>query len=306
MKFPSIVFSVLIFALLTACGAPKDDAPSAKTSPYFQMQDKLVSVDGLEIRYREEGPKTGQPLILVHGFTSSLESWDLLAADLSSDYRVIRLDLPGHGLTGADPEKRYSVEETAVFLQHFLQALNIENPVIIGNSLGGLVAWRLAALAPESVSKLVLISPGGFSINGVTENPVDVPLMLKVYLKQAPMAGVKQATQALFADPDKLPEDRISEIRDLMLHGENGEAFIHRLEVFTLPDPSQDLAKVTTPTLLIWGEKDVMVPPEHGNRFKQAMPNARLITYPETGHIPQEEAPKQLALDIRKFLQTEE
>lgn len=294
----------LIF--LGACSATETPTDSVIDNPYFLSQDKMVDIDGLKIRYRDEGPQTAETLILVHGFTSSLETWDALANNLKQDFRLIRLDLPGHGLTGADTQKRYSVDETVMFLSHFIDVLEIEKPVLIGNSLGGLVSWRLAAKSPENVSKLVLISPGGFSINGVTEKPVEVPMMLKFYLKNAPLAGVKQATQALFSNPEKLSEERINTIQSMMLYGGNGEAFIERLNVFTLPDPEQDLANVRSPTLIVWGENDSLVPSDHGAKFVKHMPNAELITYPDTGHTPQEEAPEKLAFDIRRFLEAQE
>ncbi len=239
---------------------------------------------------------------MVHGFTSSLETWDALAADLAADFRTVRLDLPGHGLTGPDPQARYTNDDTVDVLGPFLTALNIENPVLIGSSLGGLVSWRLAAKSPDAVSKLVLIAPGGFSINGVTETPADVPLMVKLYLTKAPEAGVKQATAALFADPAKLSPERVKTVLDMMTWPGNGEAFAARAAAFTLPAPEQDLASVSAPTLIIWGDKDVMVPPEHGEKFTAVMPNAALKIYKDIGHVPHEEAPQRVSADIRAFL----
>jgi len=306
MRFFAVVFFCALVLQISSCNKNIAESSVATESPYFDDADHIIRVEGLEVRYREEGPKDAQTLIMVHGFTSSLESWDAVAKNLANDYRVIRPDLPGHGLTGPDSQKRYSNEETVAFLSNFIDALDIEAPVLIGNSLGGLVSWRVAAQSPEKVSQLVLISPGGFSINGVTDEPVAVPTMLKFYLTKAPEAGVKQATSNLYANPENLPEKRISTIRDMMQHPGNGDAFVERLSVFTLPDPTMDLEKVKSPTLVVWGQQDKMIPVSQATWFSGALPNSTLKIYENAGHVPQEETPEQLAQDVRLFLESAE
>ncbi|GGX73147.1 alpha/beta hydrolase [Litorimonas cladophorae] len=292
---------------LTACGNPSGPVvTSPMENPYFKATDKMVTVNGVSLRYREEGNIDAPTLVMIHGFTSSLETWDALAADLSDDFRLIRLDLPGHGLSGTDPLSDYSNTRTVEVFNAFVKALDLETPTLLGNSLGGLVAWRAVVANPDIASKLVLISPGGFSINGVTETPVEVPMMVKYYLTKAPEAGVKQASAALFGDASKVSETRISQMRDLMLQPGNGDAFVARAGQFTLPNPEGDLAKVEQPTLIIWGDRDVMVPPEQGQEFANIMPNAKLISYEGVGHVPQEEATSRLAADIRDFILTTE
>ncbi len=298
-----LLFSSLACILLTAC-QPASDAPEFDTaqSPYFQVNDHLINIEGVALRYRDEGDQAAPAIVMVHGFTSSLETWDALSAELISDYRIIRLDLPGHGLTGPDPQARYTNDETVDILAGFMRALNLENPALLGNSLGGLLSWRYAYKHPSKLKKLILISPGGFSINGVGENPVDVPLMVKFYLTTAPEAGVSQALQALYGDPEKVPEGRMQTFRDMMQVPGNGDAFVQRAAEFTLPAPEKDLSGVSNPTLILWGEKDVMVSVEHADKFQAVMPDAKVIKYEGVGHIPQEEIPLRVAADIRVFL----
>ena len=302
-----IIASALVFSL-TACGAPQQTEPAntRPTSPYFLAVDKLINVDGVDIRVRDEGAHNAPVLVLAHGFTSSLETWDALAADLQSDYRIIRFDLPGHGLSGSDPTSDYSNKRTVDLVDQLLAALKIDKPTLIGSSLGGLVAWRLAAKHPDAFANLVLLAPGGFSINGVGDAPVDVPVMVQLYLHTAPEAGVAHASAALYGDPEKLTPQRLTEIGDMMRQPGNGAAFVARAGQFTLPDPVADLAKVNVPTLIIWGDKDVMVPPGHGPQFVDALPQARLLTYAGVGHLPHEESPTRLAQDIRDFLSSKD
>jgi len=271
-------------------------------SPWWSEADRLIDVDGVQARVRIEGPDTAPALILVHGFSHSLESWDAWAAELSADYRIVRMDLPGHGLTGPDPQARYSVSQTVDFLGGLMTALEIERATLIGNSLGGLVAWRQAVVHPETVDRLVLLAPGGFSINGVTESPVPVPMGVQFYLTQAPQPVVTAATQMLYGDPSAMPQGAPERVYELMRRDGVGAAMVERLQVFTLPDPIGDLGQVGAPTLVMWGEADTMVPPTHGPQFVAAMPDARLVTYPGLGHVVHEEAPARTMEDLRTFL----
>lgn len=269
-------------------------------SPYWTESDQLVDVGGRQVRVRITGPRTAQPIVLVHGFSVSLESWDAWAEGLSTDYRVIRMDLPGHGLTGPDPDQRYTVPDTAAFIGETMDALDIDHAVLGGNSLGGLAAWRFAADHPDRVDALVLVSPGGYSINGVTEDPAAIPLPVSFYLRSAPEAMVSGATSNLYGDVSRMDPAVPARIHALMAG--NGDAYVQRLEVFTLPDPAPDLERISVPTLILHGEMDRMIPVDHSRRMAEAIPDARLITYDDLGHIAHEEDPERTLVDVRGFL----
>lgn len=301
------VIWILVALLVVAVGVavffftrPGPEAGPAIDSPYWSEADQLIDVDGRQVRVRVTGPRNAQPVVLVHGFSVSLESWDAWAAGLESDYRVVRMDLPGHGLTGPDAEQRYTVPDTAAFIGETMDALDIDHAVIGGNSLGGLAAWRFAADNPDRVDALVLVSPGGYSINGVTEEPVAVPLPVALYLRSAPEALVNAGTANLYGDASRMDEATPQRIRDLMAG--NGDAFVERLEVFTLPEPTADLERVSAPTLILHGQLDRMIPPGHSETMADTIPDARLITYDDLGHIAHEEDPARTLADVRAFL----
>lgn len=279
---------------------PMNDRP-ANDRP---ANDRLVIADGFHLRVREEGPADGVPIVLVHGFSHSLETWDAWAEDLARDHRVIRFDLPGHGHSGPDERERYSNEETVDALAGLIEALDLKRPTIGGSSLGGLVAWRYAARAKSAARGLILVAPGGYPINGVSDQPVAAPRHVEAFLRFAPASAVRDATRALYGDPELLTADRVASVRAAMAADGVGEALVKRLSRFTLPDPTADLARVRVPTLLLWGRRDVMVPVGHAERFVRALPNARKIVYDGLGHLPHEEAPDVTLADVRAFMKT--
>lgn len=310
-----LMLLLLVVVLLIAAGAawlifrpsePVIILPASERgipeSEYWSEADRWVDVDGLGTRVRIEGSLDASPIILIHGFSHSLESWDAWAADLASDHLVIRYDMPGHALTGPDPQQRYSVPQTVDHLAGLMDALQIDQAAIAGNSLGGLVAWRYAAEHPGRVSSLALLAPGGYSINGVTEEPVSVPMPVRFFMTQAPEPMIGAATQALFGDATRMDPDMPARVFALMREPGVGAALVERLEVFTLPDPTAELARVDIPVLIMWGESDSVVPPEHGAQFVADLPSAELRLYSGLGHVVHEEAPEETLNDLRAFL----
>jgi pimeloyl-ACP methyl ester carboxylesterase len=297
---------ILLVAAAVAVGVyawrTHGDQPVATVSPYMLAGDRIVEVDGARIRVREEGPEGAPALILMHGFIYSLETWDAWAPALSADWRVIRFDLAGHGLSGPDPQQRYSPEERAAFLGAVMDALGVERAVIGGNSLGGLAAWRFAATAPQRTRALILVSPGAYPYNGVTDIAVSPPPPMKFFLSTAPDAGVRVALAGIYADDAKVTDAQVARMRDMMRQPGNGDAYIESIEEFTLPDPSAALASITAPTLILWGAEDAVIPPEQGRRLAAAIEGARLVEYPGVGHAAQEEAPDATIADVRAFL----
>lgn len=290
------VAAVALFAWFTRTPPPAE--PPAPASG-----ERMVDAAGMSWRVREDGPPDAPVLVLMHGFSHSLEGFDGWAERLSDSYRIIRFDLPGHGVTGPRSDNAYSNEDTTAQVAELVDALSLERFAMGGNSLGGLVAWRYAAANPDRVAGLVLVSPGGYSINNVGDEPVEIPLPMQLYLRLAPDAGVRLATQALYGDPARLSEERIAQVGQMMRQPGVGEALIARLEQFTLPDPEPVLASVSTPALVLWGTQDRMISAGHGERFAAIMPDARLITYDGAGHVAMEELPDDTARDVRAFLQ---
>lgn len=276
--------------------------PAILEAKYMTPADRFVEVAGMRLRVREEGPQDAPVLILLHGFSYSLESWDAWAAALSDRYRVIRYDLRGHGLTGPDPQKRYSPAARAAFVGDVMDALGIDSAYVGGNSLGGLAAWKFAAAHPERVKALILVSPAAYPTNGVGDKSVEPPRAMAAYLRTATPAGVRASAGVVFADDAKISEARLVILRDMLRRRGNGEAMIESIRQFALQDPAAELSKIDAPALILWGSEDAVIPVEQGRRLEGAIRNARLVIYDGVGHAPQEEAPEISARDAGDFL----
>jgi pimeloyl-ACP methyl ester carboxylesterase len=304
-----ILFVTLIIVVFGAAAvgyaywkAVRGVSVSSSQSKYLTATDRFIDIAGARLRVREEGPTDGPVIILLHGFTFSLETWDGWAQELSKTYRVIRYDLLGHGLTGPDPQKRYAPQERAAFLQDVMDALAVNKAHIVGNSLGGLIAWRFAVNNPERVDRLILMDAGAYPMNGVTDIPAPVPPAIETFLRTAPEQGVRASMKFLYADSASITDERIALARDMMRREGNGDAFVEHLREFTLPDPNPDLARISAPVLVMWGRQDKLIPVDHGLRMEAAIADARLIIYDDAGHVPQEEISETTVRDAISFL----
>lgn len=168
--------------------------------------------------------------------------------------------------------------------------------------MGGNTAWRYASTYPNEIDKLILIDASGFPLNGLSDTPIPLPPMLENYFLKPTKFAVNYGLKNQYADAGKIPEGRADKIREMMKASGNGEAFVEIYKVFTLPDPTENLAKITAPTLIIWGEKDGVVPANHANLFDAALPISQVAIIENTGHVPHEENPQQTAKTITAFL----
>ena len=300
-----IIAALLLFVLTGTCAwlyAPDKDR-AALESQYAHPPSTFVEVAGIRLHVRDTGKRDGPVLLMLHGFGSSLDTWEAWADPLSADYRVIRLDLPGFGLTGADPTGEYTDARTIAVLLALLDRLEVKQPTLIGNSMGGRFAWGFAAAHPERVSKLVLVSPDGFASPGTEyDKRQEVPLTMRALPYVLPMFMLRPNLEAAYGDKSKMTDATLLRTRDMMLAPGVRQAVIARMEQSVLHDPRPQLAKITAPTLLLWGDKDALIPISNAQDYLAVMPNARLVVLPGIGHVPQEEAPAESLAKLRAFL----
>lgn len=280
------------------------DKPRAALEAAYPGEFRTVG--GVRLRLRDSGPRGAPAVILLHGFGASLDTWEPWAQALSGRYRVIRFDLPGFGLTGADPTGDYSDARTMKIIAALMDQLKIERASLIGNSLGGRIAWNFAALHPDRVARLVLVSPDGFASPGFAYGtPAEVPLMMKVLPYVAPRSVLKSGLVPAYARPEALSEETVTRYRDMMLAPGVRRAILARMGQTILRDPVPTLARIKAPTLLLWGEKDGMIPIANADDYLRVVPGATLVRLPNLGHLPFEEDPAGSLPPVERFLSGE-
>ncbi len=271
---------------------------------YLEQPGDMIDVDGARLHVRDRGPRDAPAVILIHGTASHLQTWDGWADGLSGSFRVVWLDLPGHGLSSPDPTGDYSDERTIALLAGLMDQLGLGKASIIGSSLGGRIAWKFAAAHPERVAKLVLISPDGFASPGFEYGKApEVPASLGLMKYFLPAFLLQPQLAAAYADDSRMSEETLQRYRDLMRAPGNREALLERMRQTVLEPPEPYLEKITAPTLLMWGELDRMIPVSHAQDYLRAMPKAELARLEGVGHVPQEEAPEMSLAPVRAFLE---
>ena len=300
LKIITLVFTSLIFLAALYLWTPdKSKAELEKT--YGSSKNAYVTALGVNLHFQDSGPsKNPIPILFLHGFGASLQTWDSWAQVLSEDYRVISVDLPGFGLTGEDPSGIYTDQRSVEVLEAFLKKLKITKVVLVGNSMGGKFAWQFAARYPNQVSKLVLISPDGYASHGIEYGKKsEVPAIAQLYRYFFSKDFLAMNLEPAYANPNTLNEALVTRYYDLMLAPGVRGAILARMQQTVLQDPAPSLASIQVPTLLIWGEKDAFIPISNSNDYLKVMPNAKRVSLPNIGHLPQEEQPS-IGLQVLK------
>jgi len=280
---------------------PDRDRAAIETRYLADRADFRV-IDGVRLHLRDTGPRSAPVLLLLHGLGASLHTWEPWALALDSGYRVVRFDFPGHGLSAADTD--YSDARTIRLVEALLDTLGVAKATVIGNSMGGRIAWRFAAAHPARVEKLVLMAPDGFASPGFEyDTPADVPAVLGMMRWVLPRPMLKANLAPAYADRAQLADSVVSRYYDLMLAPGNREALFARMRQTMLTDPVPFLRTITAPTLLVWGERDQMIPVSNAQDYLKVMPRARLVTLRALGHLPFEEAPARALVPVRAFLE---
>ncbi len=270
---------------------------------YLDTPGDIVEVLGTRLHVRDSGPKDASAVIMLHGFGSSLQTWEPWAEALQSEHRVIRFDLPGSGLSEPDTTGDYSDARTMALLAALMDQRGVAQASLIGNSIGGRIAWEFAARYPRRVTKLVLISPDGFASAGFAygQKP-SIPATIKLMRYVLPKALVRMNLVSAYGNAAALTDATVNRYYDLMLAPGVRGAMIERMQQTVLEDPEPQLRSIRAPTLLIWGEKDALIPFSNAADYIRDLPNARLVSFPGLGHVPQEEAPALSLPPVKSFL----
>jgi pimeloyl-ACP methyl ester carboxylesterase len=280
-----------------------DKPRAALEARYAATPSQFLELDGVRLHVRDTGPRAAPPVLFLHGFGSSLHTWEEVAGALERDFRVIRLDLPGFGLTGPDATGDYSDARSQAVILALMGRLGLERLALVGSSMGGRIAWSFAAAHPERVTRLVLMAPDGFASPGIGyDQPPRVPALMRVLPYTLPEGMLRGSLRPAYGDPQVLTEAIFARYRDMMLAPGVRQAILDRMGQHVLRPPEPLLARIRVPVLLLWGNRDAMVPVSNAQDYLRALPDARLVVLPGIGHVPMEETPAEVARVLREFL----
>ena len=298
------------FAALFLWGYAPDTEAAQMERKYGSAASRFAKLEpGLRVHYRDEGKQDGPVLVLIHGSNASLHTWEQWVGILGKDYRIISLDLPGHGLTGNNPAGVYDSASYVRVVDRLLTQLNVDKAVIGGNSMGGGVSWAYALEHPEKIEALLLVDASGQPNARSGEMPLGFRLMRMPVIKEAarfiaPRSIFESSVKTSMSVQSGIDDKLIDRYWELNRYPGNRTATMQRFSSSKsmASGTKERLSTIKVPVLILWGAKDNLIPVTAAKWFAEAMPQAKLIIYPNVGHIPMEEIPQKSANDVKIWL----
>jgi pimeloyl-ACP methyl ester carboxylesterase len=270
-----------------------------------QPSSKFTTWKDNEIHYTDEGE--GPVVLMIHGFGGSFYNFQAISQQLKDSFRVIRVDVPGSGLSDfaqSGSEGIQYFEEFRDFFHTFIDELGIDSFYVMGNSLGGLMASLIAEEAPDKVKGLILLNSAGYDFEKVIvkgAGPVRFNWFRHFIQRGTPEFVVRFMVTYPFADKSRFDESELP-IDYALVNREGNLKCLHDMATSRqFPDTTR-LQQIKVPTLIVWGGEDVIIPVEHVLKFERDIPNSRVKIYSPCGHMPMMEIPDSIAVDFRRFV----
>ena len=306
---------VALVALFIAYGAFDKSTDELRPLYASDASQFLTLPSGATVHYRDEGQPDGPVLLLVHGSNSSLHTWEPWVKILGDDYRIVTLDLPGHGLTGTHESDEYTRAGQVAFVKALVDHLGLSGFVLGGNSMGGGVTLQYAVDHGDDLIGIIPVSSGGMPRGIATSSPplafqlAATPVINQLMLVITPRSIVEDGLKHSIEDDEIVTEAMIDRYYDLTLHDGNRGATRTRFQGYAARGDSdlalaEGLKNVDLPVLILWGENDPLIPVVYAHAMKEALPQAKLVIYENVGHIAMEEVPVESAAEVRAFMQS--
>ncbi len=298
------VIALLGIILFTACD---DDIPVEQLKEKYQKQNSaFIDIDSVPVHYIIEGNAIDTlPIVLIHGTSASLHTWDTLSSLLKSTKKILRFDLPAFGLTGPSRLNKYTFNYYNNFIDSLLFKLKITKCIIAGNSLGGSIAWNYTLASPNKVEKLILLDASGYpkkdEKGSLGFKLAAIPVLNQILKHVSPKSLVKKSLEDAFYNKRLVSETMVEQYHNMLLREGNRAAILELFQHPMKPDATR-IKNITQPTLIIWGKEDQLISYQNASLFKQDIRNSRMLVLDKVGHIPMEEAPMEVADAILKFI----
>ena len=303
-----IILAIVIAFLVLRTSDTDRDAMIAKYSgPAGAF---VAGPAGQQIHYRDQGQRGGPAIILLHGSNSSLQTWEPLVERLGGSYRIVTLDLPGHGLTGGTPDKDYSADGMAAAVDVVAAKLGLDHFILGGNSMGGWVAWRYALAQPARVDALLLLDAAGMPLRRGEKKPpsnigfrvLEYPFGRWLATQITPRSLVEQSLRGSVEKGAIVDDAMIDRYWELLRFPGNREATVLRSRMSKEPAMAARVGEIKAPTLILFGDQDRIISPGAAQTFHDRIAGSEVVLLPGIGHLPMEEAPDATAAAIADFL----
>ena len=306
-KILAVIIALLVIAFVIF--RTPDTDPAEMRAKYGSEPSQFVELDnGLTVHLRDEGPREAPVIVLLHGTNSDLHIWQGWADGLKDQYRVIRYDQRGHGLTGPAPDDAYLVQDFGSDLQAVVQALGVEQFVLVGHSMGGWISAGYALDHQTQLAGLVLIDASGSPVKN--EGPVPIgfriartPIVRDAAKHFMPRSIFEKSMSQSISNQEIATESEIDRYWELNRYPGNRDATMKRFATERREYSAEEIAGLEMPALVMWGEEDSLIPLAAGEWYDEKLPNSTLVTYPAIGHIPQQENAAQSVSDLRAWLE---
>lgn len=301
-----LAFGVFIILIISFFGY-QDIPLDILRKKYMNSSSSFLLVDEMNVHYRDQGDKKDSiPIVLIHGTGSSLHTYDNWTKELIINHRVIRMDLPGYGLTGPFPNRDYSYNNYVAFLKVFLEKIGVKSCILAGSSLGGNIAWRFTIENSEMVDNLILIDAAGYPMKSksipLAFTIAKIPVIQNIFTFITPRFIAKVSVENVYRDKTKVNEELVDRYFELTLREGNRQAFVDRFKVKSDTMSHKKIKLINQRTLILWGEEDELIPYEMAYLFHDDIPNDTLVILKNVGHVPMEESPSESLKPVIEFL----
>ena len=305
-----LVLLIAIVALFLALRTPDTDRDAMIAKYGGPNAAFAAGPAGQRIHYRDQGRPDGPAIVLLHGSNSSLQTWEPLVKRLGGRYRIVTLDLPGHGLTGGTPDKDYGASGMVAAVDVVAAKLGLDHFTLGGNSMGGWVAWRYALAEPGRVDALLLLDAAGMPLRKGEKAPesnvgfriLQYPLGRWLATQITPRALVAQSLRGSVEKQAIVDDAMIDRYWELLRFPGNREATVQRARMDREPAMANRVGEIGVPTLILFGKQDRLINPTAAETFHERIAGSEVVLLDGIGHLPMEEAPDATAAAISDFL----
>jgi len=314
LRIAGVLVAVLVIAFFIF--RTPDTDPAEMRAKYGGAPSQFVEIGGgVTVHLRDEGPADGNAdapaILLLHGSNADLHTWQPWADTLSQTHRIIRFDQVGHGLTGADPAQDYSRANYAEDINEVADALELDSFIIGGNSMGGKHALAFAVAYPERVDGLILVDGSGGPAQPRDDDEdtgnigftiARMPGVNLIAEQITPRALIAQSLEQSVSVKSIVTDEMIDRYWEMLRYPGNRAATMARFSANYKPMTEAEIAALSMPTLILWGEEDRLIPVSAARWLDETLPSSEMVIYPGIGHLPQEEAPDATIADVREWL----